>query len=79
MFKTLLPHQVVCNQKDEKGKTCYGHLKKFRPFREEMYEVDDQTLAAIKREFGENRDLVLYRCRLCRTIYKQADLAAISR
>jgi len=28
VIKDLLPQQVVCNEKDEKGKPCHGKLKR---------------------------------------------------
>ena len=53
--KTRLPFQRACNEKDEKGKICAGHLKRWNGASEE-----------IKRQHGEE----LYRCEYCRTIYK---------
>jgi len=57
--KTRLPHQRACNEKDEKGKLCAGHLKRWYGF------GDD-----IKRQFGENAEV--YRCEFCKTIYLPA-------
>jgi hypothetical protein len=44
----------ACNEKDEKGKICAGHLKRW-------YFAGDE----IKREFGDE----IYRCEHCRTLY----------
>jgi hypothetical protein len=54
--KTRLPYQRSCNEKDEKGKLCAGHLKRWYGFGED-----------IKRQFGENPEV--YRCEFCKTIY----------
>ena len=52
--KTRLPHQRACNEKNEKGKLCAGHLKRWSGASEEL-----------KRQYGEE----LYRCEHCHTIY----------
>jgi hypothetical protein len=57
--KTRLPYQRSCNEKDEKGKLCAGHLKRWYGF------GDD-----IKRQYGENAEI--YRCEFCRTVYLPA-------
>ena len=57
--KTRLPYQRSCNEKDEKGKLCAGHLKRWYGF------GDD-----IKRQYGENAEV--YRCEFCKTIYLPA-------
>jgi hypothetical protein len=54
--KTRLPNQRACNEKDEKGKLCSGHLKRWYGF------GDD-----IKGQFGPNPEV--YRCEHCHTIY----------
>ncbi len=46
----------ACNEKDEKGKLCAGHLKRWYFFGEE-----------VKRKFGE--DAEIYRCERCKTLY----------
>ena len=55
--KLRLPFQRACNEKNEKGKLCAGHLKRW-------YDASEE----IKRQHGEE----LYRCENCRTIYKPA-------
>ena len=55
--KIRVPFQRACNEKDEKGKLCAGHLKRWYGAGRE-----------IKRQHGEE----LYRCEYCRTIYKPA-------
>ena len=53
--KIRLPFQRACNEKNDKGKLCAGHLKRW-------YAAD----AAVKRQHGED----LSRCEHCHTIYK---------
>ncbi|HEX9917590.1 MAG TPA: hypothetical protein VGA87_00410, partial [Pyrinomonadaceae bacterium] len=48
--------QTVCNEKNEKGKLCNGHLKQVSPIREEA------------RQHMRGDDL-LYRCQTCGTLY----------
>jgi len=55
--KTRLPHQRACNEKNEKGKLCAGHLKRW-------YDAS----AELKKQYGEE----LYRCEHCHTIYLPA-------
>jgi hypothetical protein len=55
--KTRLPFQRACNEKDEKGKICAGHLKRWYG-----------ASADVKRQHGDD----LYRCEHCHTIYKPA-------
>ncbi len=52
--KRQLPHQRACNEKDEKGKLCAGHLKRWYFYPEE-----------IGLQFGEE----IYRCEHCKTLY----------
>jgi hypothetical protein len=52
--KRRIPRMRACNEKDEKGKICAGHLKRW-------YFAGDE----IKREFGDE----IYRCEHCRTLY----------
>lgn len=49
-------HMRACNEKDEKGKLCCGHLKRWFGFGDE-----------IKKQFGENVEV--YRCEHCKTLY----------
>src|SRR2546423_7152466 len=48
--------QTVCNEKNEKGKLCNGHLKQIRPVGE----------AARKHLRGDD---LLYKCQTCGTLY----------
>lgn len=62
-LKIKLPLQRSCNEKDEKGKICGGHLKRW------FYAVDsvERACGDIERAWGKNAEL--YRCRHCRTLY----------
>lgn len=46
----------ACNEKDDKGKLCCGHLKRWYGFGDE-----------VRKQFGE--DAEIYRCERCRTLY----------
>jgi len=50
----------ACNEKDEKGKLCCGHLKRWSGF-------DDD----FKAKFGA--DAEVYRCEHCKTLYLPAE------
>jgi hypothetical protein len=52
--KRQLPHQRACNEKDDKGKLCAGHLKRWYFHPEEL-----------GRQFGGE----IYRCEHCKTLY----------
>ncbi|HWB97965.1 MAG TPA: hypothetical protein VG672_14725 [Bryobacteraceae bacterium] len=54
--KRRFPRMRACNEKDEKGKLCAGHLKRWYFFGDE-----------VKRQFGENAEI--YRCEHCKTLY----------
>lgn len=54
--KTRLLKQRACNEKNEKGKMCAGHLKRWYLYGEE-----------VRAEFGAEAEI--YRCEKCRTIY----------
>ena len=56
LIKTRLLRQRACNEKNEKGKICAGHLKRWFP----------AELGLIV-QFGLNAEL--YRCEKCKTIY----------
>lgn len=67
-----LPHHKVkikkhlqrsCNEKDEKGKICAGHLKRW------FYAVDvvEQACGDVQSAYG--RDAEIYRCEYCKTLY----------
>ncbi len=46
----------ACNERDDKGKLCTGHLKRWHGFGDE-----------VKKLFGENAEV--YRCEHCKTLY----------
>ncbi len=55
--------QRACNEKDEKGKLCGGHLKRW------FYWVDvlEQACGDVRQSFGNKAEI--YRCEHCRTLY----------
>jgi len=61
--KTKKPGQRACNEKDQKGKFCGGHLKRW------FYSVDllEQKCGDLERAWG--RDTEVYRCEHCKTLY----------
>src|SRR5437868_5385631 len=54
--KRFVEGQTVCNEKNEKGKLCNGHLKQVRPVLE----------SARKHLRGDD---LLYKCQTCGTLY----------
>ena len=54
--KRRLLRMRACNERDEKGKLCAGHLKRWYFFGEE-----------VKEKFGSGAEV--YRCERCRTLY----------
>jgi len=54
--KERIPRMRACSEKDEKGKLCAGHLKRWFGFGED-----------VKARFGANAEV--YRCEKCRTLY----------
>lgn len=54
------PRMRACSMKDEKGKLCAGHLKRWYFFGDE-----------VKQRFGENAEI--YRCENCKTLYLPAE------
>lgn len=54
--KRRLIRQRACTEKDDKGKLCAGHLKRWYFFGEE-----------VAQKFG--RDAEIYRCERCKTLY----------
>jgi hypothetical protein len=54
--KQRVPRMRACSEKDEKGKLCAGHLKRWYFFGEE-----------VKGKFGA--DAEIYRCEHCKTLY----------
>jgi hypothetical protein len=74
VIKDLLPQQMVCNEKNEKGKPCHGKLKRYHPFASYFNETDSERSEEIKREFGQDQKLILLRCEDCLTIYRLPDI-----
>lgn len=70
MIKDLLPRQVVCTVRGEKGKPCHGGLKRYYPFAGYYNETDSALREEIKSEFGEDSRLVLLKCETCSTVYR---------
>ena len=61
--KTKKVGQRSCNEKDEKGKFCGGHLKRW------FYTSDvlEQECGDIEKAWGP--DAEVYRCEYCKTLY----------
>jgi hypothetical protein len=55
--------QRACNEKDEKGKFCGGHLKRW------FYTADvlERECGCVEKAWG--RDAEVYRCEFCKTLY----------
>ena len=56
-IKVKKPTQRACDEKDEKGKFCFGHLKRWYDYPKEI-----EALIGKKAE--------IYRCEFCKTLYK---------
>jgi hypothetical protein len=56
-IKTRKPKQRACDEKDEKGKLCAGHLKRW-------YDYPKEVAAVI----GAKAEI--YRCEFCKTLYR---------
>lgn len=61
--KIKKPGQRACNEKNEKGKLCAGHLKRWFY----LADVKEQQCGDVVQTFG--RDAELYRCEHCKTLY----------
>ncbi len=61
--KIKKPLQRSCNEKDEKGKICAGHLKRW------FYTADvkEQACGDVEKTYGRNAEV--YRCEFCKTLY----------
>lgn len=57
-IKVRKPRQRACDEKDEKGKFCFGHLKRWFDYPKEIAAL----VGGPKVE--------IYRCEFCKTIYK---------
>ena len=62
-LKIKKPGQRACNVKDEKGKICGGHLKRWFY----MADVTEQQCGDVARVLGP--DAEIYRCEFCKTLY----------
>ncbi len=62
-IKVKKPRQRSCNEKDEKGKLCAGHLKRWFY----MADVLEQKCGDVKNVYGP--DAEIYRCEHCKTLY----------
>ncbi len=56
-IKTRKPRQRACDEKNPKGKLCFGHLKRWYDYPRE-----------VERMVGRGAEL--YRCERCRTLYR---------
>jgi hypothetical protein len=56
-IKIRKPKQRACDEKNEKGKLCAGHLKRWYDYPKEI-----EALIGPKAE--------IYRCEFCKTLYK---------
>lgn len=61
--KLKKPLQRSCNEKDEKGKICGGHLKHW------FYASDsiEQECGDVEKAYGKSAEV--YRCEHCKTLY----------
>jgi len=58
--KRRILHMRACNEKDEKGKLCCGHLKRWYGYGDE-----------IGTKYGPDPEV--YRCERCKTLYVPAE------
>jgi len=56
-YKVRKPQQRACDERDEKGNVCCGHLKRW-------FEYPPEVEAVV----GKNAEL--YRCENCKTLYR---------
>ena len=59
-FKEKKPGQRACDEKDDKGKLCVGHLKRW-------FTPNGEVVQAI------GKDAEVYRCERCHTLYRPAE------
>jgi hypothetical protein len=57
------PGQRACNEKNEKGKLCNGHLKRW------FYKTDVKEKACGDVAQALGPDAEIYRCEFCKTLY----------
>ncbi len=70
MIKDLLPKQVVCNEKNDKGKPCHGKLKRYYPFAGYYNEPNLKLQGEIKQQYGEDPKLILLKCEECQMVFR---------
>jgi hypothetical protein len=63
------PNQTVCIMKEATGRSCHGSLKKYMPFAGDFGELNAAMRQEIATRFGNSRELTLYRCNFCQTVY----------
>ena len=56
LVKERIPRMRACDQRNDKGKACQGHLKRYFDFTPEVIQ-----------KFGKNAEI--YRCERCKTLY----------
>ena len=61
--KIKKPGQRACNEKNDKGKFCGGHLKRW------FYVTDvlEKECGCVEKAWGPNAEV--YRCEFCQTLY----------
>ena len=61
--KVKAPGQRACNEKNDKGKPCGGHLKRW------FYTTDviERNCGDVEKAWGPDREV--YRCEHCKTLY----------
>lgn len=65
--KEKKPGQRACDERDEKGELCVGHLKRWYYCHPQQLSCTPQEEEAIK-EFGRKGEV--YRCERCHTVYR---------
>ena len=58
-IKDKKPGQRACDERDQKGKLCVGHLKRW-------YAPTEEVVRAL------GKDAEIYRCERCKTLYRPA-------
>ena len=61
--KIKKPGQRSCNEKDEKGKLCGGHLKRWFY----MKDLLERECGDVEKAYGTHAEV--YRCEHCKTLY----------
>ena len=73
-IKVRLPYQRACNEKNEKGKICAGHLKRWYGASEDTKKQVDEFLRSEAKggEAATGSTTEIYRCEYCHTLYLPA-------